>query len=208
MIKIIDYGMGNLQSVANAIEALQADFEIARKPEDLDSAKGIILPGVGAFADGMRNLQDRGFVSKLNQLIIDKKIPYLGICLGMQFLADYGLEHGKHEGLGWIKGKVRLISQKKHVKIPHMGWNDTKIRLQEGLYKDFDKESVFYYVHSYFFEPKVDRSVTATTCHGEKLVSSVQQDNIFGVQFHPEKSQGAGLRLLKNFIDVVENGKN
>ena len=205
MIVVIDYDMGNLKSIANAFKALGLPVEISGEPDVLARADGIVLPGVGAFGDGMKNLERRGLLPVLNDKVVRDKTPYLGVCLGMQFLADLGLEHGEHKGLGWIPGScVRIQPKDPALKVPHMGWNDLKLtRPDSPLLRDVADSTAFYFVHSYHFVPADTACVIATADHGGPLTAAVQQEHIFGVQFHPEKSQGAGLKLLRNFADLV-----
>jgi glutamine amidotransferase len=206
MIAIIDYGASNLRSVANALEALGTEFFICSDPSDLPKADGMILPGVGAFADGMGKLERMGMKDALESEVLEKKKPYLGICLGMQFLGEESEEHGLCRGFGWMKGRVRKIKHVDGFKIPHMGWNDTELREDVPIFSGLGKSGVFYYVHSYFFDAEEKDTIIATTFHAEKLIAGVQKGNIIGVQFHPEKSQGAGLMLLKNFVRFVKDG--
>lgn len=207
MIAIIDYGMGNLQSIKNALDLLYPSVAVIKNPSDLKRAKAIVLPGVGAFADGMRNLRQNGFLPVLKEEVLVKKKPYLGICLGMQFLAEKSHEHGVHEGLGWINGEVKRLNPcNGDFKIPHVGWNDVKIRSNSNLYQGIGEIGTFYFVHSYALDPANKSIITGVCDHGQEFVASIQQENIFGVQFHPEKSQGAGMKLLKNFMMYVENG--
>jgi len=205
MIVIIDYGAGNLQSIINAFELLGERVEVINSPEKLKDAEAIVLPGVGAFSDCMNNLRKAGFIDALNREVIEKKKPFLGICLGLQILAEQSFEHGCYSGFGWVKGSVKkIIPKSTEFKIPHMGWNNIIIRSKDRLFRDFENEPVFYFVHSYTLVlDELDQLVTSTCYHGAKIVASVQKENIFGVQFHPEKSQGAGLKLLKNFITFV-----
>jgi len=208
MIAIIDYSAGNLQSIYNAFEALGEDVIITKDPSKLKDAKAIVLPGVGAFRDGINNLRDMGFVEALNEEIMQKKKPYLGVCLGLQFLAEKSLEHGEYEGLGWIKGAVKKIEPNdRKFKIPHMGWNDIKITKDSALFNGLVDEPVFYFVHSYYLDVDENEVVSSTCWHGQDITASVQKDNIFAVQFHPEKSQGAGLKVLKNFIEFVNRSE-
>ncbi len=212
MIAIVDYGMGNLRSIANAFEALGEQVAIVKEPSALAAADAIVVPGVGAFGDGMANLKKAGFLETLRAEVIGKKKPYLGICLGMQFLAERGLEHGEHAGFGWVKGVVRKIQPKdQRIKVPHMGWNDVAVRERADpvLFGGLGTGPVFYFVHSYFLEPaESEKGTVSSTCwHGEDVVASIRKGNIFGVQFHPEKSQKAGLRLLKNFIDYAKKSR-
>lgn len=204
MIGVIDYKMGNIKSVTNALGVLGENFLVVSHPKDLAGVQAIILPGVGAFAKGMENLKKAGFLEVLNEEVLAKKKPYLGICLGLQFLADKSYEHGEFEGFGWIKGEVRLINTEKALKIPHMGWNNIEVVKDGGLLQGLQDNPVFYFVHSYVLDA-VEKDVITSTCqYGEKFVASLQKDNIFGAQFHPEKSQAAGLKFLSNFIKIVD----
>lgn len=206
MIAIVDYGMGNLQSVANAVEALGAAYVVTQRPKDLREANGIILPGVGAFGEGMENLRKFGLVDVLHSEVIERKKPYLGICLGLQFLAERGYEAGEHEGFGWIRGEVRLIEPRDPAaKIPHMGWNEIDIRRESHIFRGLQKNPVFYFVHSFGLMPDPADAdvVTSVVHHGGEITASIQKGNIFATQFHPEKSQTAGLLVLKNFIDLT-----
>jgi glutamine amidotransferase len=200
-VGIIHYGMGNLASVANAFAALGAEARILTAPADLNSVDRIILPGVGAFGDGMKNLRSAGWIPALEEQVLQNNKPFLGLCLGMQLLATTGTEHGAWEGLGWIPGTVRRLAPgDPNIRVPHIGWNDTKITKTGGLYSDVKQPAVHYYVHSYVFEP-ADAAVISATCdHGEEFAASVELRNIFATQYHPEKSQKAGLAVLKNFL--------
>lgn len=206
MIAVIDYNMGNLRSVLNAFQLLGENVVATQKKEDLQLAKAIVLPGVGAFKDGMKNIEKLGLVPALQEEVLNKKKPFLGICLGMQLLATTGTEYGSYQGLGWVKGIVDIIrSADDSHKIPHMGWNNVRIKKQDGLFKDIKQESVYYFVHSYSLQLKAaEQDVVTSTCwHGQEIAASVENSNIFGVQFHPEKSQGAGLKLLENFVSLA-----
>ena len=203
MVIIIDYGMGNVGSVKNALEFLGEKALISSNPGDLEKASHIILPGVGSFGDGINNLKRSGLVEVLEKEVLKNKKPFLGICLGMQLLAEEGEEGGLHRGLGWIAGKVRHFKvDSKDFRIPHVGWNDIFPKENQELFKGISSQ-IFYFVHSYFLEPK-DKSVVAAVCrYGEEFTAAIQKDNIFGTQFHPEKSQKSGLMLLKNFINYA-----
>jgi len=199
-IVIIDYNMGNLASVANAIEYIGYKAIISNKIEDIKLADYIILPGVGAFPDGMKNLIDLNLIEVLREQVLERKKPFLGICLGMQLLADEGYESGLTKGLGYIKGKVKKFDLKdKNLRIPHVGWNEVYFKKNCILFKDLNKSEVFYFVHSYHFTPEED-VVAGTFDYGGEFTAIIQKDNIFGTQFHPEKSQKAGLKILENFI--------
>lgn len=205
-IAVIDYGMGNLQSIYNAFEAIGEKVSIIDTPAALSDASSIVLPGVGAFGDGMSNLRNSGMLEALNEQVIKRGKPFLGICLGMQFLADCSYENGVHEGLGWISGSVKRIQpEDKRFKVPHMGWNDVEIINNEGVFANIEGNPVFYFVHSYHFEVVGGsaQTVTSTCWHGATITASVQSGNIYGVQFHPEKSQQAGIAVLTNFRELV-----
>lgn len=205
MIVIIDYGAGNLRSVYNAFEVIGQSPLVTNNPLDLNKASAIVLPGVGAFGDGMASLRRLNLIEHLNEEVIVKKKPYLGICLGLQFLAQKSTEIGQHRGLGWINGTVELIKPKsREFHIPHIGWNDLIINKPSPLFTEIENP-IFYFVHSYHLQPDTDflDVVSSTVWHGVLVTASVQYDNIFGVQFHPEKSQESGLKLLENFVKFI-----
>lgn len=201
MIGIIDYGLGNLASVAGAVEKLGFKTLISADPKVLAEARKLILPGVGAFGDGMRNLHERGLVEPLSRLVREQSRPILGICLGFQLLTEGSDEFGYHEGLGWLPARVRrLAPQNSALRIPHVGWNGMNQRCEDVLFDGLSPESLYYYVHSYILEAR-DPSIVVGTCdYGETFAAVVHSDCIFGTQFHPEKSQRAGLTLLNNFL--------
>ncbi|MEH2199672.1 imidazole glycerol phosphate synthase subunit HisH [Nostoc sp.] len=200
-VAIIDYGMGNLRSVANAFTSLNYPAFITKNPEDLSQASHIVLPGVGAFGDGIKNLQSAGWVNILEKEVIENGKPFLGICLGMQLLATAGTEHGFHKGLNWVSGTVkRLESNESCIRVPHIGWNDVHFLNNDYLYTGLGDFQVFYFVHSYVFYPEDISIVCGVTSHGLEFISSIHKGNIYATQFHPEKSQKAGLAVLKNFI--------
>ena len=206
MIAIVDYGAGNLRSVVNGFEAIDHKVEVVKDPDKLAKASAIILPGVGAFGDCMEEVRRQNLVEPLNELILGERVPYLGICLGMQFLAEESLEKGHHQGLGWIRGKVELMTPKdRNFRIPHMGWNDISFKETCPLFEGLGEKPVFYFVHSYHLVATEDDAdyVTATCWHGLTVTAAVQKDNIFGVQFHPEKSQENGLKVLENFVKII-----
>lgn len=204
-ILIINLGAGNVNSVFKAFKSLGARVEVINSSQDLTPCKAIILPGVGNFKQAMDDLVNKGFLEKLNRLVIEKKTPFFGICLGMQLLAEEGEENGKTKGIGWIPGKVVRLNQK-DIRIPHIGWDDIQIVKSEPLFKGIEESSSFYFVHSYHFQTD-EKFITSECFYGQKIASSVQKDNIFGVQFHPEKSQKKGIQIIKNFLDYLE-GKN
>ncbi len=202
MIVVVDYGMGNLRSIAKALEYVGGDVIISNKPEDLRNAGKIVLPGVGAFRDGMENLRKNGLDLILNKEIKEKKKPFLGICLGMQLLADKSYEFGEWNGLGFIFGEVKKFDIDKKYKIPHTGWNNVKFVQEHPLLKGVKDNSDFYFVHSYHLVCK-DKTTMAGTCdYGGDFTAMVFKDNIFATQFHPEKSQKSGLKILENFVKL------
>lgn len=201
---IVDYGMGNLQSVRSALERLNCQVQISGDPELLSSADALILPGVGAFGEAMSNLQQRKLVEPLRRAVIDEGKPILGICLGMQLLADSSEERGNFAGLSLIPGQVRKIPVSQELRLPHIGWNGVSIRKSDPLFLDIKDGGAFYFVHSYHFECDPE-CIAGVTDYGAEITAAVQKDRIFGVQFHPERSQRKGLLLLKNFVDYVDS---
>ena len=200
MIAIIDYGMGNLRSVTNAFRRLGADIAITRDESVIREAHALVLPGVGAFGKCVENLKNFGLFDLLKGQIAEGK-PYLGICLGMQILLESSEEAPGIAGLAVIRGRV--VRFRGAMKIPHMGWNSVEIVRPSGIFDSIPSGSYFYFVHSYF--PEAQESVSATvTDYGVRFTSSLQKDNIFACQFHPEKSQAIGLRLLGNFVRLCE----
>lgn len=201
-IGIINYGMGNLSSVLNAFSVLGAAPLIMETPAQLRDVERIVLPGVGAFGDGMANLRSGGWVSELEAAVLAEKKPFLGLCLGMQLLATQGTEHGEWTGLGWIPGAVRrLVPTDTSIRVPHMGWNDLEVTKANGLYRGMT-DAVCYFVHSYAFTPENPDVVSAFCTHGERFAASLEWRNIFATQYHPEKSQRSGLAVLRNFLTV------
>lgn len=201
MLVIIDYKMGNIRSVAKAFEILGADAIISNKIEDLKKAERLVLPGVGAFSDGMKNLKELGLMESLNEEVIKNKKPFLGLCLGMQLIARESEEFGKHKGLGWLNAEIKEFKfEDKSLKIPHVGWNNINIKKAGELFDGIKNGAEYYFVHSYCMSCNED--ITTATCdYGIEFVAAVQKGNIFATQFHPEKSQTAGLKLLKNFLN-------
>ena len=201
-ICIIDYGLGNVASIYNAVEYLDRNVKLSRNPDDIKKATHLILPGVGSYKSGMDNLFKYDLVEILNSQVITKKKPFLGICLGMQLLSTSSTEGGPQKGLNWINGEViKIISNDKNIKVPHMGWNSVKHTNNSGLFKNIKNSSSFYFVHSYHFVPKDKSIITGTCFHGVEISSSLQKENIFATQFHPEKSHNVGTELLKNFLN-------
>lgn len=200
-VAVVDYGMGNLDSVARAVEECGGQPSVTGDPRALERADRIILPGVGAFADGMRQITERGLVEALEEQVLDRGIPFLGLCLGMQLLATEGEEGGRTKGLGWIEGDVRrLRPDAPGVRIPHVGWNEVELRRPSALLEGIESGRDFYFVHSYHLVCARESDLIATTPYCGRIASVIGRDHIFGVQFHPEKSQRAGFRLLTNFL--------
>lgn len=200
MVGIIDYGMGNLLSVKNAIEYLGFDAEIVSHSNDLQNFEKLILPGVGAFPDCVYNLSEKGFVSALQSEVIGNKKPILGICLGMQVMAKIGNEVRRTNGLNWFDAEVELMKvTKKEFRIPHVGWADTYVK-NHFIFEGVKSIPEFYFVHSFHMNCKNSEDVIATVNHDSEFTAAVAKNNIVGCQFHPEKSQELGLIVLKNFI--------
>jgi glutamine amidotransferase len=204
MLAVIDYGAGNLRSVLHALNHLGAqDIRLVQYPDDLKGAKKIILPGVGAFGAGMQQLQKQDLVEPLKD-IIQARIPYLGICLGMQFLFEASDEMGTHKGLDILPGYVTRFPKSIMLKIPHMGWNQLRPSHPSALLNDIDENSYAYFVHSYYCVPENPDDTLIATNYGMPFAAGVKRDNVFGVQFHPEKSQSTGLQILSNFLNMPE----
>ena len=206
MIAVIDYGMGNLRSVVNDFRALGEDARIVTEASALRNAHAIVLPGVGAFAEGMRRLHAAGFVDELEREVRENGKPFIGLCLGMQLLASEGHEHGAHRGLGWVEGCVNRLPAEidgARLRIPHVGWNDLEVVRRDGLLSGASARPTFYFVHSYVFAPSDASIVSGYAVHGVRFAATVERDNIFGTQFHPEKSQRDGLALLGRFAAIA-----
>jgi glutamine amidotransferase len=200
MVLIVNYGMGNLRSVANALEALGAPATISDDPGAAAAADRIVLPGVGAFGEAMERLRPR-WLAALEVEVRERRKPFLGICLGMQLLADVSFEHGEHRGFGWIPGQVRrLTPSDAALRVPHVGWNVVRGAGPSALLEGVPSDPTFYFVHSYAFAPSEPAVGVGVTEYGGDFVSVVEQGHIFGTQFHPEKSQKSGLQLLRNFL--------
>ena len=200
MIAIIDYGIGNLGSVKNALDYLKIDNVITSDKEIILNADKVILPGVGAFKEAIDTFRQRGFEEVLNKVIESKK-PVLGICVGMQMLFEYSYEFGKHKGLGIMKGEIVKFDSLNKYKIPHMGWNQIEVLDDNPLLKGMNKKDV-YFVHSYYLPYPNDNAIATTEYAEVKYVSAVRKDNVYACQFHPEKSGEIGLQILKNFGEL------
>jgi len=201
VIGIVDYGLGNILSVYHALEMVGAEVKICARPESLTDVDRIVLPGVGAFRDCMANLVERGFVEILEKAVFDQGKPILGICLGMQAMARKSFEGGEHQGLGWIDGDVvGLEPRDPSMRVPHIGWNDIQYRRESQLFAGLPASPDFYFVHSYYMKCDNEEDVDATCNYGGAVTAAVRRNNIFATQFHPEKSQDYGLKILENFL--------
>jgi glutamine amidotransferase len=201
MIAIVDYGMGNLRSVEKGFLKVGVDAKVVTDSKAVDNADAVVLPGVGAFRDCMKNLEEMSLTEPILRSI-QKGKPYLGICLGLQVLFTESEEFGIHKGFDILKGKV--VRFQINLKVPHMGWNNAKIQRRPPIFDGIQDEAFFYFVHSYYVVPDDNNIVATTTDYGITFASMVWKENIFATQFHPEKSQEIGLRVLKNFGDFVK----
>lgn len=204
MISIINYGMGNLGSIQNMLKKLNIKSQIINSPEECKDTQKIILPGVGHFEEGMRVLNENGWLPILNQKVIEDNIPVLGICLGMQLMTTHS-EEGNCNGLNWISGNVKRFNfAEQNMKVPHMGWNEVLPKFSSPLFEDFEnlEDIRYYHVHSYYVELNNPEFEIAKTVYGIPFTSGFQKNNIYGVQFHPEKSHKFGLKMLSNFAKI------
>ena len=205
-IIIVDYGLGNIRSAEQSLNRvteefnLNAEVKITNDAKEINSATHIVLPGQGAFLsciNGLINIP--GMIEELSESVLIKKKPFLGICVGMQLLANISYEHGEHLGLGWIEGEIKMLP-KNNIKLPHMGWNEVNIINNDNNLIEQNEVNDFYFVHSYYFDCKQRENVIGTTDYGINFTSFISKENIYGVQFHPEKSSRQGLELIKNFL--------
>lgn len=204
MIAIVDYGLGNVGAFSNMYKRMGIPAKIAKQADELSGATHLILPGVGSFDHAMHLLQESGMRQKLDTLVLDMGLPVLGVCVGMQILAETS-DEGVSRGLGWIKGRVKaLYSHRSCVSLPmpHMGWNDVNAIADEGLLKGMKGDARFYFLHSYYFECDDADDIAATAQYGFDFACAVRKNNVYGAQFHPEKSHHWGAALLKNFAEV------
>ena len=201
MIAIIDYDAGNIKSVEKAMQLLGQDVTITRDRETILQADKVILPGVGAFGDAMGKISQYGLEEVIGE-VVDQKTPFLGICLGLQLLFERSDETPGVEGLGILKGEILRIPDKEGLKIPHMGWNSLKFQNQGRLFANLPEEPYVYFVHSYCLRAADEGIVTATTEYSTHIHASVEKDNVFACQFHPEKSSDVGIQILKNFVEI------
>ena len=212
-VLIIDYGSGNTKSVYNSVKTILKNFDrfsqvkVSNNLSEIKKADKIILPGVGSFDQCMNRIRKiKDLLETLNDQVITKKKPFLGICVGMQILADYGYENQKTKGLSWINGEVKplknFLDNSQNLKIPHMGWNSVNIHKNNNLFNDINANDQFYFVHSYFFDIKQNKNIICNTQYGINIPAIVNRDNIFGFQFHPEKSGRSGLKILYNWLKL------
>lgn len=200
---VVDYGMGNLHSVRKALSRIGVESSVGSTPQEIAQAEKLLLPGVGHFSSAMKRLEDMNLVSALHQAVLERKAPILGICLGLQLLTKFS-EEGDAEGLGWIDATVRRfqVEQGDVLRVPHTGWNTAVRKKESSLLAGTDESSEYYFVHAYYVELNDPNSALCETTYGRTFVSGVERGNIFGVQFHPEKSFDSGLRLLRNFAEM------
>ena len=204
-IVIIDYGMGNLRSVQKKFQRIGAEVEITSVLDKISKAEKLVLPGVGHFSNGVKNLKETKIWDVLNEAVLQKKIPILWICLGMQLMAKHSCEGGNVEGLGWFDAEVvkfDVKDQLKH-KVPHMGWNNAIISRKNIFLQGVDNESMYYFVHSYYMKCNDEKDILTTTDYEDEFVSAIHKDNIYGTQFHPEKSHDTGEKLIRNFVEFT-----
>lgn len=204
MIMIVDYGLGNILAFANMYKRLNIDIAVAKCGEDLKKATKIILPGVGAFDHAMERLENSGMRQALDDLVLREQVPVVGICVGMQILAESS-EEGKRPGLGYIRGRVlqfRMAPDHQTLPLPHMGWNDVEPSRENRMFSGLETEARFYFLHSFYIECADTEDILATTKYGLEFASAVHHGNVYGIQFHPEKSHHWGKQLLKNFSDL------
>ena len=203
MLVIVDYGLGNLRSILNKFRRLKIDAILSSDKNDILNADKLILPGVGYFAAGMKNLREYGLIEPLSMKVLEEKTPILGICLGMQLFADFS-EEGDTKGLGWVEAEIKKFNFEDFspkLKIPHVGWNTISVKNEAPFFKDLEEESRYYFTHSYFFDCQNKDDCGAVTQYGKSFTSVVIKDNIYGTQFHPEKSHRYGVKLIENFVN-------
>jgi glutamine amidotransferase len=204
MIGILDYGMGNLLSVYNAFEYFGVDVTFCKTPVELESVDRIVIPGVGAFKDCIYKLRAENLIDSLNEQVLEKRKPTLGICLGMQIMAKKSFEGGEYEGLGWFDAEViKLHPENPSLKIPNIGWDEVQFRNESPLFNGIPQNADFYFVHSYYMKCAAEIDVVAHYHYSMPVTAAVSKANIFATQFHPEKSQDNGLKIIENFIQWV-----
>jgi glutamine amidotransferase len=202
MIVIIDYNINNVISIYNTVKKIERNVLITNNTEDIQKATKIILPGVGTYSEGMKNLNKLNLVEIIRKRVLNDKIPVLGICLGMQLLSTFGTEISKTKGLNLIEGDVILLKENNNFCLPHVGWNEIEILNEDKILKNISNRKDVYFVHSYHFLPKNKNNILSVTTYNENFVSIINKDNIYGFQFHPEKSGKIGMKLLRNFVEL------
>lgn len=204
MIAIIDYGSGNIQAIKNIYKKLKIECKFVSQPDQLDGISKIILPGVGAFDEAMTQLNESGMREVLDLMVLEQKIPVLGVCVGMQIMAASS-DEGKLDGLGWFDANVKLFDEniiKHKPKLPHMGWNEIQAKYKHSIFDSIDTEKGFYFLHSFYFQCNDKNDVLAETHYGDVFHCAINKENIYGFQFHPEKSHSNGINLFKNFAEL------
>ena len=201
MIAIVDYGVGNLFSLNCSLAAIGAEVTVTSDPAVLRKADHILLPGVGAFGDAMAKLKEYNLIEVIHE-VVERKIPFLGICLGLQLMFESSEESKGVEGLGLLKGHILRIPEKEGLKIPHMGWNNISVREDSRLFQNLPENPYVYFVHSYYLKAEDPAIVAATTDYSVTIHAAVEKENLFACQFHPEKSSDVGLQILKNFVEL------
>jgi imidazole glycerol-phosphate synthase subunit HisH len=204
MVTIIDYGVGNIFAFQNVYKRLNIPTKIAKTASDLEEVKKLILPGVGSFDYAMNQLNASGMRQRLDELVLEQKIPVIGICVGMQMMGNKS-DEGNLEGLKWIDANIKKFDEstiKQRTKLPHMGWNDVASKNSHPLFKELENEAIFYFLHSFYFECNNENDVIATSNYGISFTSAANHDNVYGIQFHPEKSHQYGEKLLHNFAKL------
>jgi imidazole glycerol-phosphate synthase subunit HisH len=199
---ILDYGSGNVKSVFNLFDSIASRVVVSNDPVEIARASHLVLPGVGAFGSTMRKIRDTLPMEILERMVLVERKPFLGICVGMQVLASHGMEFGEHEGLGWIAGSVERL-ETNGLTLPHIGWNNITCKRASPLMAGLENGADFYFVHSFYFREGDPLEVLASAQYGKEFCSVIQRVNLYGVQFHPEKSQRAGVKLAKNFLSLV-----
>lgn len=201
MIAVVDYGMGNVRSILNALDYLGAEGVLTCDPDEISKSSAVILPGVGAFGDAMKHLNERNLPAILGAEVLGRRKPFLGICLGLELLAETSSEHGTHQGMGWLAADVVRFPDQPGLEVPHMGWNDMQRTREHPVLENLGADQLtFYFVHSYHVRCRDTDDVLGWTEHGGPFVAAIARDNIVATQFHPEKSQDSGLQLLSNFL--------
>ena len=202
MIVVVDYGVGNIASVLNMLKRVGAKAKASNSREDIEQADKLILPGVGAFDAGMQTLRSSGLINVLNEQVLNKRKPVMGVCLGSQMLGN-GSEEGYEPGLGWVNMDIVRVEKREGRKVPHMGWNEVSPQLQHPILTGIDQQSRFYFVHSYYMLPRDTNNTLLTANYDQQFTAAVVKENIFGFQFHPEKSHKFGMQLFKNFVELI-----